>query len=109
MRPQVVSRNVTNVTPAQLEQFESTFRYFDRDETNTLAHSELTAALASLGIVYSDEDMDIIYDQLLQDYGNVTYEAFINLLVDIMEDQTSPAQLRESFRGIAADKVSALL
>ncbi|KAK7690274.1 hypothetical protein QCA50_006929 [Cerrena zonata] len=101
---QIVSRNMTNLTPAQLEQFESTFRYFDKDETNTLEISEMTAALASLGIVYSDEDMDIIYDQLIQDYGAVSYEAFINLLVDIMEDQTSPAQLRESFRGIAADK-----
>ncbi|KAI0667757.1 actinin-like protein [Trametes maxima] len=101
---QIVSRNMTNLTPAQLEQFESTFRYFDKDESNTLNQSEMSAALASLGIVYSDEDMDIIYDQLLQDYGAVTFEAFINLLVNIMEDQTSPAQLRESFRGIAADK-----
>ncbi|KAI0357506.1 actinin-like protein [Trametes cingulata] len=101
---QIVSRNMTNLTPAQLEQFESTFRYFDKDESNTLNQSEMAAALASLGIVYSDEDMDLIYDQLLQDYGAVTFEAFINLLVDIMEDQTSPAQLREAFRGIAADK-----
>jgi hypothetical protein len=96
---------MTNLTPAQLEQFESTFRYFDRDETNTLSQSEMTAALASLGIVYSDEDMDYIYDQLLQDYGAVSFEAFINLLVDITEDQTSAEQLREAFRGIAADKV----
>lgn len=44
---------MTNLTPAQLEQFESTFRYFDRDESNTLNQSEMTAALASLGIVYS--------------------------------------------------------
>ncbi|KAI0763582.1 actinin-like protein [Trametes elegans] len=101
---QIVSRNMTNLTPAQLEQFESTFRYFDKDESNTLNQSEMGAALASLGIVYSDQDMDLIYDQLLQDYGAVTFEAFINLLVDIMEDQTSPAQLREAFRGIAADK-----
>ncbi|KAI0081627.1 actin cross-linking [Panus rudis PR-1116 ss-1] len=101
---QIVSRNMTNLTPAQLEQFESTFRYFDKDQSNTLELSEMAAALASLGIVYSDEDTDIIYDQLVQDYGAVTFEAFINLLVDIMEDQTSPAQLRESFRGIAADK-----
>ncbi|KAI8994227.1 actinin-like protein [Trametes punicea] len=101
---QIVSRNMTNLTPAQLEQFESTFRYFDKDESNTLNQSEMAAALASLGIVYSDEDMDLIYDQLVQDYGAVTFEAFINLLVDIMEDQTSPAQLREAFRGIAADK-----
>jgi Ca2+-binding EF-hand superfamily protein len=102
---QIVSRNMTNLTPAQLEQFESTFRYFDRDETNTLSQSEMTAALASLGIVYSDEDMDYIYDQLLEDYGAVSFEAFINLLVDITEDQTSAEQLREAFRGIAADKV----
>ncbi|OCH85952.1 actinin-like protein [Obba rivulosa] len=101
---QIVSRNMTNLTPAQLEQFESTFRYFDRDESNTLNQSEMAAALASLGIVYSDEDMDIIYDQLLQDYGAVTFEAFINLLVEIMEDQTSPEQLRDAFRGIARDK-----
>ncbi|KAF5317553.1 hypothetical protein D9619_013164 [Psilocybe cf. subviscida] len=101
---QIVARDVTNLTPAQLEQFESTFRYFDRDETNTLNLSEMIAALASLGIVYSEEDMDLIYDQLVADYGAVTFEAFINLLVDITEDQTSPDQLREAFRGIAKDK-----
>lgn len=44
---------MTNLTPAQLEQFESTFRYFDKDESHTLNQSEMTAALASLGIVYS--------------------------------------------------------
>jgi Ca2+-binding EF-hand superfamily protein len=48
-----VSRNMTNLTPAQIEQFESTFRYFDKDETNTLNLSEMAAALASLGIVYA--------------------------------------------------------
>jgi hypothetical protein len=49
--------------------------------------------------------MDYIYDQLLGEYGAVTFEAFINLLVDITEDQTSPEQLREAFRGLAGDKV----
>lgn len=44
---------MSNLTPAQLEQFESTFRYFDRDGNNTLSVPEMTAALASLGIVYS--------------------------------------------------------
>ena len=72
---------MTNLTPAQLEEFESTFRYFDKDETNTLHLSEMIAALASLGIVYSEEDLDTIYDQLTGEYGAVTFEAFINLLV----------------------------
>ncbi|CAE6415793.1 unnamed protein product [Rhizoctonia solani] len=101
---QIVARNMSNLTPAQLEQFESTFRYFDRNETNTLELAEMTAALASLGIVYSEEDLITIHEQLTEDYGAVTFEAFINLLVDITEDQTSPAQLRDAFRGLAGDK-----
>jgi len=72
---------MTNLTPAQLEEFESIFRYFDKDETNTPHLAEMIAALASLGIVYSEEDMDLIYDQLVEEYGAVTFEAFINLLV----------------------------
>jgi len=77
----IVSRNNTNLTPAQLEQFEGTFRYFNRDESNTLNLAEMIAALASLGVVYSEEDMNYIYDELVRDYGAVTFEAFINLLV----------------------------
>ena len=98
---------MTNLTPAQLEQFESTFRYFDKDETNTLNQFEMSAALASLGIVYpvssiqgpsngylnplyiQDEDLDIIYDELLQGYGAVTFEAFINLLVSARTHTTT--------------------
>lgn len=41
----------------------------------------MIAALASLGIVYSEDDMNYIYDELIRDYGAVTFEAFINLLV----------------------------
>ena len=73
-----------------------------------------------------DEDLDIIYEQLLQEYGAITFEAFINLLVclsedeicallsmlesnylqvDITEDQTSPDQLRDAFQGAASNKV----
>lgn len=49
----MVLRNMTNLTPVQLEQFESTFRYFARDKTNTLSLTEFTAMLASLGMGYS--------------------------------------------------------
>ncbi|KZS93628.1 actinin-like protein [Sistotremastrum niveocremeum HHB9708] len=101
---QIVSRNMTNLTPGQLEQFESTFRYFDKDDSNTLNVAEMSAALASFGIVYSASYLEVIYDQLVQAYGAVTFEAWINLLVDITEDQNTPEQLRESFRGISGDK-----
>lgn len=54
---------MTNLTPAQLEQFESTFRYFDKDESNTLEPLEMTAALASLGIVYSVRSTSTLVEQ----------------------------------------------
>lgn len=41
---------MTNVTPEQLEEFESAFRSFDKDESNTLDPDELSGALRSLGV-----------------------------------------------------------
>jgi hypothetical protein len=70
---QIVSRQHTNLTPAQLEEFESTFRYFDKDASNTLTVPELGAALASLGIVYTEEDIEQIHIQLSRNFGSVSY------------------------------------
>jgi len=101
---QIIARNMSNLTPAQLEQFESTFRYFDKDGTNTLSVDNMVAALASLGIACPDEEVIEIHEQLVKEFGDVTFEAFINLMVEITEDQTSPEQLRDAFRGLAFDK-----
>ncbi|KAJ2548317.1 alpha-actinin, partial [Coemansia sp. RSA 1933] len=48
-------RNMTNLTPAQLEEFEATFRYFDRDDSNVLNDVEFRAALDSLGHSFTDD------------------------------------------------------
>lgn len=101
---QIVSQQHTNLTPAQLEEFESTFRYFDRDASNTLTVPEFGAALASLGIIYADEDVETIHDQLAFDFGSVSYDAFLTFLREISEDSTSPDQLIEAFQGLASDK-----
>ena len=78
---QAVSRQHTHLTPAQLEEFESTFRFFDKDGTNTLTVPELGGALASLGIIYSDEDTEQIHLQLTANFGSVSYDAFLTFLV----------------------------
>lgn len=49
---QIVARNMTNLTPQQLEDFETTFRHFDTDASNTLNLNEFKACLASLGNNY---------------------------------------------------------
>lgn len=78
---QMVSAGHTNITPAKLEEFESTFKHFDKDGTNVLTVYEMHSALASLGIVYPDEEVEAIYYQLESQFGNLTYEAWLTLLV----------------------------
>lgn len=102
---QMVSATHTNITPAKLEEFESTFKHFDKDGTNVLTVYEMHSALASLGIVYPDEEVEAIYYQLESQFGALTYEAWLTLLVEITKDDASSAdQLREAFRDLAGDK-----
>ncbi|CAG8679193.1 16009_t:CDS:2, partial [Dentiscutata heterogama] len=74
---QMVARNMTNLTPAQLEEFESTFRHFDTDSSNTLNPYEFKAALASLGIVYDDAELNSVFDQMCEGQSEASFEQFI--------------------------------
>lgn len=65
---------MTNLTPAQLEEFESTFRHFDTNQTNSLNSAEFNAALASLGIMYEDEVFAGVFAQCSQGGAEVTFE-----------------------------------
>lgn len=79
---QIVARTSTKLTPSQLEEFESTFRHFDRDQTNTLGIYEFSSALAALGIIYSDADTLAVHEQLSGGIdGRVTFQAWIDFLV----------------------------
>ena len=103
---QMVAREMTNLTPIQLEEFESVFRHFDRDMSNTLQELEFSAALASLGLVYDDEEM---HEKFAEVSGGqrkgVTFEQFIRFMVDVTEDQNTAEQVFQSFREVADGKV----
>lgn len=102
---QMVARNMTNLTPVQLEEFESVFRHFDRDLSNSLHELEFSAALASLGLVYDDAEM---HEKFLETSGGrdyVTFEQFIRFMVDVTEDQNTAEQVFESFKEVADGKV----
>ncbi|CAO3635664.1 unnamed protein product [Cunninghamella blakesleeana] len=102
---QIISRNMTNLTPAQLEEFEQAFRYFDKDNSNTLSSTEFNLALASLGIFYNDEDYDLVFHHVTNQLNDhVTFEQFIRFMVSVTEDKSTPEQIHESFRTIAGDK-----
>ncbi|KAK6584498.1 hypothetical protein PZA11_002722 [Diplocarpon coronariae] len=101
---QVVARNMTNLTPIQLEEFESVFRHFDRDATNSLQELEFSAALASLGLVFSEDEMHEYFLETSNGRDYVTFEQFIRFMVDVTEDQNTAEQVFQSFREVADGK-----
>lgn len=101
---QVVARNMTNLTPIQLEEFESVFRHFDRDATNYLQELEFSAALASLGLVFSEDEMHEYFLETSNGKDYVTFEQFIRFMVDVTEDQNTAEQVFQSFREVADGK-----
>ena len=101
---QVVARSMTNLTPIQLEEFESVFRHFDRDDTNSLQELEFSAALASLGLVFSEEEMHDYFLETSNGRDYVTFEQFIRFMVDVTEDQNTAEQVFQSFREVADGK-----
>ncbi|KAK7430065.1 alpha-actinin [Neonectria magnoliae] len=101
---QIVARNMTNLTPIQLEEFESVFRHFDRDDTNSLQELEFSAALASLGLVFSEDEMHDYFLDTSNGREYVTFEQFIRFMVDVTEDQNTAEQVFQSFREVADGK-----
>ena len=105
LQNQMVAREMTNLTPIQLEEFESVFRHFDRDMSNTLQELEFSAALASLGLVYDDEEMHREFVAVSQGRRGVTFEQFIRFMVEVTEDQNTAEQVFQSFKEVADGKV----
>lgn len=102
---QMVARNMTNLTPIQLEEFESVFRHFDRDLTNSLQELEFSAALASLSLVYDEHEMHANFVAISAGRGYVTFEQFIRFMVSVTEDQNTAEQVFQSFAEVADGKV----
>lgn len=110
---QMVARNMTNLTPIQLEEFESVFRHFDRDSSNNLQEIEFSAALASLGLVYDEDEMHEVFFETCgpgraERNAGVSFEQFIRFMVSVTEDQNSAEQVFQSFKEVADGKVCSL-
>ncbi|KAL8827636.1 MAG: hypothetical protein Q9191_003063 [Dirinaria sp. TL-2023a] len=101
---QMVARNMTNLTPIQLEEFESVFRHFDRDLSNSLQELEFSAALASLSLVYDEQEMKETFREVSGGKGYVTFEQFIRFMVAVTEDQNTAEQVFQSFKEVADGK-----
>ncbi|OTA32335.1 hypothetical protein BTJ68_07582 [Hortaea werneckii EXF-2000] len=102
---QIVARNMTNLTPIQLEEFESVFRHFDRDLSNSLQELEFSAALASLGLVYDEQEMHERFIDVAGRGGSVSFEQFIRFMVDVTEDQNTAEQSSRASASLIPDEI----
>lgn len=102
---QIVARNMTNLTPIQLEEFESVFRHFDKGQHNALLETEFSGALASLGLVYSEAEMHDVFEAASEGESTVSFEQFITFMVEVTEDQLSAEQVLQSFAEVADGKM----
>ncbi|KAI0221658.1 alpha-actinin [Massospora cicadina] len=103
---QIISRNTTNLTPKQLEEFESSFRHFDTDDSNTLSLIEFQACLAALGFLFPDEEVEELFSHVSKGSGTISFEQYLDFMISSAEDKTSPDQLIEAFAVVAGGKVS---
>lgn len=102
---QIIARSKSNVTPGQLEEIDGVFRHFDRSGTNALqGSSEFPAALASLGFTFEDHELDKIIEDIGRSDGTVEWEAFLNFMIEELEDQNTPEQVLNAFRDVADGK-----
>ncbi|QSL66599.1 hypothetical protein MERGE_000981 [Pneumocystis wakefieldiae] len=101
---QISTRQKTNLTSAQMKEFDSVFKHFDRYGINALQGDVFTAALAALGLAYDEQEMEDIIAKASNETGVVTYSQFIDFLVDEMEDHDSPDQVLLAFRDVADGK-----
>ncbi|PVV02629.1 hypothetical protein BB560_002908, partial [Smittium megazygosporum] len=103
---QLVLRNSNSLTPEQLDEFESVFRQFDRQNENMLADDEFRAALETLDLSYSNEEYEELFGYLTSQNNvpKITFEQYIRFLMAISEDQNNPSQVYDSFLAISNGK-----
>lgn len=105
---QKIARGVTNLTPIQLEEFESVFRHFaDKHHNCLLGEVDFSAALASLGLTYDTAQMSELFKELQSKDKAVTgvyFEPFIRYMVTVTEDNNTADQVLQSFNDVAEGK-----
>lgn len=92
------------VSPELVAEFESIFRHFDKLNRNALDAEEFTAALASLGVVYTDAELKKVLAKLMDDRDLVPFKMFIQHITSISADRPSLEQVRRSFLEITGGR-----
>jgi len=101
---QIASAELASCTPAQLQEFEETFRHFDKNNNNSLSAPEFKQALAALGKDFDDETFQKLFKETAKGDENISFEEFVAFMVTLEQDRFTGTQIRESFTTLANGK-----
>lgn len=108
LEKEILAAKHSGVSPEQLKEFKECFTHFDKDGDNLLSRLELGGCLKSLGEDLTFEEggkLDTILKSIDGDGDSkVTFDEFVQYMVQLSSDADTPEQLKAAFRTLAGDK-----
>lgn len=112
LEQQIQAKNTTGVSEEQLKDFNETFRYFDKDNSDRLDHQELKSCLRSLGYRFPvveegehDPEFAAIVSQMdPNNDGYVSLSEFLSFMISrATENVESATEVINAFKAAAGD------
>ena len=113
MQQQILDRSTPGVKDDDLKVFQTTFTYYDKDNSGQLEEKEFKSCLRSLGYSLSvldegqrDPDYEKILDQVdLNRVGYITLSQFMSFMISrSTENVKSREELEDAFKAITSDR-----
>jgi len=94
----------SNITQDQINEFKETFKHFDKDHSGSLDKLEFRACLQSLGLTYTDEAFNALWQQLAKGGDKIDFDTFVEYMIKLLQDTDDANQIKESFKILANDR-----
>lgn len=107
---QILTRDSKGITNQQLEEFRKSFLHFDKSRTRRLDAKDFKSCLISLGYnIKDDRQGEADFQRIMSivdpnNFGVVTFEAFLDFMTREATDTDTAEQVMQSFRVLAGDK-----
>jgi Ca2+-binding EF-hand superfamily protein len=109
LESQIATKANTGISAEQYAEFKASFDHFDDDKSGHLSRLEFKSCLSSLGVIAidfegNDKNFEAIFKRVAGNSEHVSLDQFVKYMTEISADATSPEQLLDSFKTIAAGR-----
>ena len=104
LQKELLAKKESQASPEQIDEFKEVFRHFDKNNNGTLRDFEFKSCLNSLGENPSDAELAKLMAELGDGKGHITFDRFVDYMVNLASDNITHNEIAESFREIAGDK-----